>query len=188
MNEIVTRLLETMRDLESQIENELEAQRDKFSYSVTERRVEFESAVRSRHKKMRVSVFRFLRKSGVVQIISSPIIYAQIVPLALLDIAVTLFQFICFPIYGIAKVPREDFIAIDRHHLAYLNPIEKFNCAFCGYANGLLSYAREIAGRTEEHWCPIKHARRVKGLHHSYYGFAEYGDAEKHQTEKTEEK
>ena len=178
MNETVAVLQRKLRDLESQIERELEGYREKFHYTVNKKRVEFEATVKAHHKEMRISVARFLGKSGVIRILAALTIYVLVVPLILLDLAVTLFQFVCFPIYGITKVPREDFIALDRHHLAYLNPIEKINCAYCGYANGLLAYAREIAGRTEEHWCPIKHARRVKGLHRAYYDFAEYGDAE----------
>jgi hypothetical protein len=46
-------------------------------------------------------------------------------------------------------------ISFDRRKLAYLNAIEKLNC---DYANGILTYAREIASRTEQFWCPIKHA------------------------------
>jgi len=178
MNETVAVLQEKLRDLETQIEREIEEHRDQFHYSVTQKRIEFEAAVQSRHREMRISVFRFLRRSGVMRILAALTIYVLAMPLIILDIGVTLFQFICFPIYGIKKVPREDFIVIDRHHLAYLNPIEKLNCAYCGYANGLLAYAREVAGRTEERWCPIKHARRVQGLHRGYYDFADYGDAE----------
>ena len=110
----------------------------------------------------------------------SPLVYALIVPLVFLDLCVTLFQAICFPVYGIPRVTRSEFIVIDRHHLAYLNGIEKLNCAYCGYANGLLAYTRAIAGRAEEHWCPIKHARRTKGQHRQYFRFADYGDAEKY--------
>ena len=62
---------------------------------------------------------------------------------------------------ALKKFPRSDFIAIDRHQLAYLNVIEKVNCAYCGYANGVAAYFREVAARTEEYWCPIK--ARQKG-------------------------
>ena len=63
---------------------------------------------------------------------------------------------------------RRDYFVFDRHHLAYLNAIEKLNCAYCSYANGLVAYVREIAGRTEQFWCPIKHARRAIGAHAHY--------------------
>jgi len=74
-------------------------------------------------------------------------------------------------------VRRSAYIVIDRKHLAYLNSIEKLNCMYCGYANGVFSYVREIAGRTEQYWCPIRHARRVHAPHTHYRHFIDYGDA-----------
>ena len=67
---------------------------------------------------------------------------------------------------------------IDRQHLAYLNSIEKLNCVYCGYANGVFAYTREIAGRPEQYWCPIRHAKRVRAPHARYRHFVDYGDAE----------
>ena len=72
-------------------------------------------------------------------------------------------------------------MVIDRHHLAYLNAIEKLNCVYCGYANGVFAYVREIAGRTEQYWCPIRHAKRVRSPHAHYRTFVDYGDAEGYQ-------
>lgn len=56
--------------------------------------------------------------------------------------------------------------------------LEKFNCIYCGYGNGLAAYAKEIIARTEQYWCPIKHATHVKDPHSRYHHFFEYGDAE----------
>ena len=58
-----------------------------------------------------------------------------------------------------------------------LNAIEKANCTFCSYANGVIAYVREIAARTEQYWCPIKHARAVPAPHARYHRFLDYGDA-----------
>jgi hypothetical protein len=66
---------------------------------------------------------------------------------------------------------------MDRGQLNYLNWIEALNCLYCGYANGLIGYVREIASRTEQYWCPIKHALRITDPHQRYYEFLEYGDA-----------
>lgn len=96
----------------------------------------------------------------------------------MLDIFVTLYQLICFRAYGISIVRRRDYIVLDRSQLAYLNWLEKFNCLFCSYANGVIGYVREISARTEQYWCPIKHARRIVGAHALYSSFADYGDAE----------
>ena len=110
-------------------------------------------------------------------VVTAPVIYSLIFPLLLLDLFVTVYQAICFPAYGIAKVRRGDYFAFDRYHLEYLNALEKLNCGYCSYANGLIAYVREIAGRTEKYWCPIKHARRMIGAHPHYARFLDYGDA-----------
>lgn len=178
MNDMVIELLKKIHDLEAEVEKNIEEKRQNFHYTIKENKIKFEAAIIQAHRELRTGVFRFIKDTDFLGLLFSPVIYIQIVPLALLDIAVSLYQFIIFPIYGITKVPRDDFIAVDRHHLSYLNVIEKLNCAFCGYANGVLSYAREIAGRSEEHWCPIKHARKIKGRDRRYFGFAEYGDAD----------
>ena len=80
----------------------------------------------------------------------APIIYAMIIPLAFLDLCVFLYENICFRVYGIPIVPRKKYFVIDRHHLSYLSGMQKLNCIYCGYANGLASYTKEIIGRTEE--------------------------------------
>ena len=36
----------------------------------------------------------------------------------------------------------------------------------------------KISARTEQYWCPIKHARRIKAAHERYPKFFDYGDAE----------
>ena len=171
-------MLIKIQDLEAEIEREIADQRRQFHYTIEKKRITFDAKIKQHHQALRTGVIRYPRNSGFVNILFSPVIYIQIVPLVLLDLAVSLFQFITFPVYGIPKVSRADFIVIDRATLSYLNAIQKLNCVFCGYANGLLAYAREIAGRTEEHWCPIKHARKTKGQHQYYADFADFGDAE----------
>ena len=54
----------------------------------------------------------------------------------------------------------------------------KFNCFYCSYGNGVAAYTREVSARTEQYWCPIKHARRVKAAPDRYPQFFDYGDAE----------
>jgi hypothetical protein len=34
-----------------------------------------------------------------------------------------------------------------------------------------------LSARTEQHWCPIKHARRLRAIHSRYGHFLDYGDA-----------
>ena len=65
--------------------------------------------------------------------------------------------------------------------LSYLNAIERLNCVYCGYANGLIGFVREIASRTEQYWCPIKHAHKRLDPHRRYARFADFGDSENYQ-------
>jgi len=81
----------------------------------------------------------------------------MLIPLVILDISIEVYHHICFSLYGINPVARRKYIKVDRFKLQYLNIIQKVNCLFCGYANGLLGYAVAIAGETEKYWCGIKH-------------------------------
>lgn len=166
----------------AEIEDELEAawaeRRAAMRYRLERGRVVFEAGVTEAHRRARVNLWLFLRRTRLMVVITAPFIYAVIVPFVLLDLFVSLYQAVCFPVYRIEKVRRRDHIVIDRQHLAYLNAIQKLNCMYCGYGNGVISYAREVAARTEVYWCPIKHARRVKGVHAHYGDFCDFGDAE----------
>ena len=123
-------------------------------------------------------MFRFLRRSRLPVILSSPVIYAGWIPFLLMDLFVTAYQAICFPIYRIPKVHRSDYVVFGREDLPYLNLVERFNCFYCSYANGIAAYTREVAARTEQYWCPIKHSRRLRASHDRYPRFFDYGDAE----------
>ena len=171
-------LIARIRALQDELEEEISRRGEAFRYSLRHGRVEFEEEARRRHREMRVRLGTFLRQTRPMVVLTAPVIYAMIVPFALLDLFVTIYQAVCFPVYGIPRVRRRDHIRIDRHHLQYLNGLQKLNCIYCGYANGLIAYVREIAGRTEAYWCPIKHAARVEGRHVHYAGFLDYGDAE----------
>jgi hypothetical protein len=129
-----------------------------------------------RLRSLRKGWWPYLKEYGLLVVLTAPIIYSTILALFVLDVFLTLYQWICFPIYGIERVKRRDFIVLDHHHLAYLNVIEKFNCAFCSYANGLLAYSVEIGSRTEAFWCPIKHAKQTQGLHPRTVEFVSYMD------------
>ena len=110
-------------------------------------------------------------------LVTTPVIYLQLLPLALLDACVSVYQWMCFPVYGIATVRRGGYFTMDRHRLPYLNLIERMNCTCCSYATGVLAYAREVGARTETYWCPIKHARPIRDPHARYHAFLEFGDA-----------
>ena len=171
-------LMEKLRSVEAEIETELAKRREELRFRIENRRIVFEKEVLRIHREIKTRASRYLLDASPLIVLSAPVIYSLIVPIALVDIWVMAYQAICFPIYKIPKVRRRDYLVFDRHHLAYLNIIEKINCAYCSYCNGAVAYMREVASRTEVYWCPIKHARRILGPHPHYQGFADFGDAE----------
>jgi hypothetical protein len=178
LNELLCRLRDTRDEIENEIERLLEGKRRQFKYSLLRGKVVFDRNVKQLQQKQRISNLRYIFSAPVTTLLSAPVIYGMIVPLALLDLSITIYQHICFRVYKIPRVRRREFIVLDRHRLPYLNAIQKVNCLYCGYGNGLLAYAREIIARTEQYWCPIKHAIRAKGVHEREQRFFDYGDSE----------
>ena len=178
MNPHIAALTEKIRALEKELDAELAKRRAELRIGLEHGRVAFEEELLRRHRALRRRLLPYILGANPLVILTAPVIYAGVVPFLLLDLFVTVYQTVCFPIYGIAKVKRADYLVFDRHHLAYLNALEKLNCAYCSYANGLIAYVREIAARTEQYWCPIKHARRVVGTHARYALFDDYGEGE----------
>lgn len=178
MNPQIAQLIEKIRALEEELEVALAARAEELSIQISRGRIAYTKEILEAHRALKANLLRYVLDAPPAKILSAPLIYGLVVPLFLLDLSVTIYQTVCFPVYGITKVSRRDYLVYDRGALAYLNIIEKFNCFYCSYANGLLSYCREIAGRTELYWCPIKHAKRIKAAHPHYSRFFDYGDAE----------
>jgi len=180
MNKRIEDLLANIKTLEKELREEIQRIRID-TYEIRDRTVRFKDEIKAHHKTQAMRLLDYLRHAKLKHVLTAPIIWLCVFPALFMDLVVSLYQAICFPVYGIPKVRRADYIVIDRHYLAYLNIIQKANCVFCGYFNGLLAYVTEIAARTEQYWCPIKHASQLKVEHSRYKRFLEYGDSEQFQ-------
>ncbi len=178
MNDRLTELIDKIRLLETEFLGELEKKEREFSYEVLRKKVRFREEVRASHRKMVESVPWYLYRAALLNVLTAPVIWFCLLPALFMDVVLTAYQAICFPVYRIPKVKRSDYFVMDRQYLGYLNVIERLNCYYCGYFNGLMLYVEEIGARTEQYWCPIKHARKVKEVHSRYRYFLDYGDAE----------
>ena len=176
-------ILQHIRGLEAELEAELESHREALHVRFEHQRVRFEREILQRQRQFKIGLLTYLARAELRNVVTAPVIYSMIVPLALADVAITLYQYLCFPLYRIERVKRRDYMAFDRSHLAYLNAIEKFHCTYCSYANGLAAYVQEIIARTEQYWCPIRHARRLLQTHSHYSQYVDYGDAEAYRKE-----
>lgn len=178
MNDRIAQLLAQMTTLEDELRSAVHEQESRMFFQINGKRVEFEHSIKAAHRKLKTGFLRWLVTYRPQNLVTGPIIYGMALPLLMLDLFVSFYQWSCFPIYGIAKVKRGDYLVFDRHNLGYLNAIEKFHCTYCEYANGLIAYLGEIVARTERYFCPIKHARKILGTHSHYRYFLAYGDAQ----------
>lgn len=169
-------LVAKLKELERELAQEIQKKEEEFYYKILGRKVTFEEWVTHEQKALVQKIIPFLRGSSWPVILSAPVIWAVLPAALCFDLMLSIFQSVCFPIYGIPKVRRDGYFLHDRRALPYLNIIEKVNCEYCSYVNGLIGYAQEIAGRTEQYWCPIKHARKMTTLHRRYIAFLDYGD------------
>lgn len=181
MNDHIQQLLKQINSLEDELRIALNEQPANVYFQIKGKRIEFEQSIQKAHQRLKTHFFRWLVNNRPQNLITGPIIYAMIIPLVITDFFISFYQLTCFPIYGIKKVRRADYIIFDRQHLHYLNWIEKFHCTYCAYGTGMIAYISEIVARTEQYFCPIKHARKLLNTHSRYAGFLAFGDAENYE-------
>ena len=178
IDNIVKKLKALQAELEIEINQLISEKQQQFQYTLNNGKIEFDKTIKKIQLQYKIGSIRYIFSSKIKHLLTIPIIYSVIIPLVLLDLFVTLYQQICFRVYNIPIVSRSKYIIIDRQMLAYLNIFQKINCIYCGYGNGLIEYAREVSARTEQYWCPIKHARRSPDPHYLVDSFTDYGDGE----------
>jgi len=183
MNPKISELLARIQQMELEIEQEMKRKRAELQADFEETRVRFEHEVLEQQRRFKTGVMAYMLSANWLTVLTAPVIYSVLLPMLLLDLFITVYQHICFRAYGLPRVKRSDYFVYDRAHLAYLNLIEKINCAYCSYGNGLMAYGREVVARTEQYWCPIKHARKIMAAHPYYTGFVDFGDAESYKQE-----
>lgn len=183
MNPTTQDLLDRIKTLERELEDKLDEKEQVFRYRWLRGKTRFEDEILRQHRQLKVGLATYILHSRFLVAATAPLIYLCFFPFLLLDFFLSIYQLVCFSVYDIPKVRRSDYILFDRGHLAYLNLLERLNCAYCSYANGLCAYVTEIAARTEQHWCPIKHAQRLRSPHSRYQRFFDYGDAQRYHSE-----
>jgi len=150
MNPIISELLARIQHIESEIELEMKLKRAELKADFDETRVRFEREVLEQQRRFKTGAIAYLFTANWLSVLTAPVIYALLFPILLLDLSITVYQHICFRAYGLARVKRGDYFVYDRTHLAYLNLIEKINCAYFSYGNGVMAYGREVVARTEQ--------------------------------------
>ncbi len=183
MSSRIDEIKKQIEELENELLEEFKKKQKEFFYEVKNRKIKFQKSVIEDGKSMLIGSIKYLSSFSFLVILTIPFIWMMIIPAIIADIFVTIYQAVCFPIYKIPKVKRSDYIIIDRYNLFYLDKVERINCLYCEYFNGVIAYVREISARTEQFWCPIKHSQPLKDEHSRYDNFFDFGDYKKYREE-----
>jgi hypothetical protein len=178
MRSTIREILQKIEALNNDLREEYDRLAQKYGFSFAKKKVVFLDEFRKRNKSFKFPTWKYVIPTNLRHFLSIPFIYGMIIPTVFLDIFLTIFQWTAFSLYRIPKVKRSDFIIYDRRFLDYLNLIQKVNCLYCSYVNGVFAYSVEIGARTERYWCPIKAAHKPKFSHGWYHDFADYGNPE----------
>ncbi len=178
MKSKISKILADIQHKKEELSAEYSKLKEKYGFKVDGRRIIFNSDVKKKNKVFKKPIILTLLEARLREILSIPFIYAMIIPTFILDVFLFLYQQTAFRLYRIPLVKRSDYILYDRKSLDYLNVLQKFNCIYCSYVNGVFQYAVEIWGRTEKYWCPIKNARKKMWEHAWEQYFADYWNPE----------
>lgn len=178
MKSTINKILEEIENKKNDLKKEYQKLRKKYNFEFIKWKITFTKEQKEKNKKKKKSIWQTIFIIEVREILSAPFIYSMIIPAIILDLSLFIYQNTAIRLYGIPLAKRSDYIKYDRKSLDYLNILEKINCLYCSYFNWLLSYAVEVAWRTEKYWCPIKYASKKKWWHNWEKYFADYGDAD----------
>ena len=178
MSERIKEMMVEIEDLKQKLKEEIEQQEKKIDYEIKNGYIRFEDEVLSKQKENMKHLLAWFGETPFIQLLSAPIVYGMVLPALLLDLMLFVYTYVVGRVFKITFVQRKDYIVFDRQYLGYLNIVEKLNCLYCAYFNGLMQYSAAIAGRTELYFCPIKHAKKIAYDHNYYDAFFTYGDGD----------
>ena len=117
--------------LEDELLEELKHKEKEFFYKIENGKAQFQREVMEEGRLKITSSLKYLSSFPVLAILTIPFIWSMMIPILLIDIFVSVYQYVCFPIYKIPRVKRKDYIIMDRYNLFYLDRVEKINCWYC---------------------------------------------------------
>jgi len=176
MNDKIREIVEEIEAMKVKLGEEIADHESHISYEIQNGYVKFEKDVLDKQKENIKNLLAFFREVPPVQFLTAPIMYGMVIPAVVLDVIIFIYQQVVFRIFKFKFLKRSDYIVFDHHYLGYLNSVEKLNCVYCSYINGLMQYASAIAARTEFYFCPIKHAKKIAYQNDYYHEYLMYGD------------
>ena len=99
-----------------------------------------------------------LERIGVFRTVAGAIPQYFIIPALIVihvTLAVVLYQWLLRPLLGTKRVRWADHVIVDRHRIREMTWFDKFNCMFCGYANGLCTMINKELDQAAEMSAPV---------------------------------
>ena len=97
-------IVERIRTLEAELEAEVKHQTDSLSHDFEEKRIRFEREILEQQKRFKMGLIKYLCSANLKSYLAAPFIYSLICPLICLDIFISIYQWTCFPLFGIKKI------------------------------------------------------------------------------------
>jgi len=181
MTDKIKVLMEELEEKKRQLRDEIAKEEKRITFEIRNGSVIFEQDILAKQKVHMKALRAWFRETPLIQLLCAPVIYGMVIPAVILDVSLFLYKTVVGKVFKIKFAGRDEYIVFDRQYLGYLNSIEKFNCMYCSYFNGLMHYATAIAGRTELYFCPIRHAKKIAYEHPFHDKFFNYADGEAYQ-------
>ena len=105
-------IIEDIKKLEKELLLEIQKKEEEFFYKIKGKKVYFEPETKEIHKKLATKIYNYVLNASVLNILTAPLIWFCILPAIFMDGVVSVYQFICFKVYGIPRVKRNDFIVL----------------------------------------------------------------------------
>jgi hypothetical protein len=129
---------------------------------------------------MEVTVIQKNKKASprgiLLRAVSTVVITSMVFPLLIVDVCCSVYHAVYFRLKGIPLIPRGRYIVLDRGRLRGLNWVQRWNCAYCDYANGLIEWTKAVINTTEVYNCAIKHGSAAHALDHQkgYFAYRDF--------------
>jgi len=107
MDNRIEEIAAQIKILEDELMLELRKKQDEFFYTLEDKKVKFQENVIKEGRSKIISSIRYLSSFPVLAVFTIPFIWSMMLPALLVDIFVTIYQSVCFPIYKIPKVKRK---------------------------------------------------------------------------------
>ena len=98
----IEELLAHIHQIEDELEDEYRKTRDEWA----RRKLELADEFAQQQRRYKTGLLRFLIRSRLLVVLTAPVIYSGWIAFLMLDLFVSIYQAICFPIYRIPKVRR----------------------------------------------------------------------------------